>query len=333
VDQEVGFMAMKPLKVAQYGLGPMGSEIARLLLTKPWAELVAAVDVDPAKIGRDAGEVIGLGRSIDLPVTASLDAKVDVVVHSTGSRLSAVRDQLMALLGAGAHVVSTCEELSFPLDIAIREDLQRVARANNATLLGTGVNPGFVTDKLPLTLTSVCQSVESIEVVRVVDASQRREPLQRKVGAGTTREQFNEKVRAGEIRIMGLKESLLLMANGLGSELEEVSGEQILPVIAEERVVTRYIQVDPGHVAGLRQKIHGTTRGRMRLSIDVTMYVGARDPRDEIFVKGVPDLHARIDGGIHGDRATAAIAVNSIPRVVMARPGVLTMDDIPISFR
>ncbi len=326
-------MVVQPLSVAQYGLGPIGSEIARLLLTKPWAKLVAAVDIDPAKVGKDAGEVIGLGRPIGVKVTPTLDTKVDVVVHSTSSRVAGVRDQLIALLGTGAHVVSTCEELSFPIDVEAREELQRVARANNATLLGTGVNPGFVMDKLPLTLTAVCQSVDSVEVFRVVDASQRREPLQRKVGAGMTREQFNAKVRAGSIKHMGLKESLLLIANGLGAELDEVSAEQILPVMAEDRIVTQYLQVDAGQVAGVHQTIHGSMKGKLRISLDIKMYVGARDPRDEIFVKGVPDLHARIEGGVHGDRATAAMAVNSIPRVVVARPGVLTMDDIPISFR
>ncbi len=326
-------MVVQPISVAQFGLGPIGSEIARLMLSKPWARLVAAVDIDPAKVGRDAGEVIGLGRSIGVPVTPTLDSKVDVVVHSTGSRLRDVRDQLVGLLGSGAHVVSTCEELSFPIDVEIREELQRVARANNATLIGTGVNPGFVMDKLPLTLTAVCQSVDSVEVFRVVDASQRREPLQRKVGAGMTREQFNEKVRAGRIKHMGLKESLLLIANGLGAELDEVSGEEILPVIAEERIVTQYLQVEAGQVAGVHQTIHGSMKGRLRISLDIKMFVGARDARDEIIIKGIPDLRARIEGGVHGDRATAAMAVNAIPRVMVARPGVLTMDDIPISFR
>ncbi|HSN68062.1 MAG TPA: dihydrodipicolinate reductase [Thermoanaerobaculia bacterium] len=326
-------MVVKPISIAQYGLGPIGAEIARLILTKPWARLVAAVDIDPAKVGRDAGEVIGLGRPIGVPVTATLGSKVDVVVHSTGSRLRDVREQLLALLGAGSHVVSTCEELSFPIDVEIREELQRAARASNATLLGTGVNPGFVMDKLPLTLTSVCQSVDSVEVIRVVDASQRREPLQRKVGAGMTREQFNQQVRAGKIKHMGLKESLLLIANGLGAELDDVSAEHILPVMAEERIVTQYLQVEPGQVAGVHQTIHGSMKNRVRISLDIKMFVGARDPRDEVIVKGVPDLRARIDGGVHGDRATAAMAVNAIPRVMVARPGVLTMDDIPISFR
>lgn len=326
-------VSVQPISVVQYGLGPIGAEIARLLLTKPWVRFAGAIDIDAAKIGKDAGDMIGLGRPLGIQVSSTFDGKADVVVHSTSSRLREVKDQLLSLLGRGAHVVSTCEELSFPLDAAIREELQRVARANNVTLLGTGVNPGFVMDKLALTLTSVCQSVESVEVTRVVDASQRREPLQRKVGAGMTREQFEEMAREGKIKHMGLRESLFMIANGLRVEIDEITDEDIVPVLAEERITTKYLQVEPGQVAGVHQSIHGQKSGVIRLSLDIKMYVGAIDPRDEVIVKGTPDVRMRIEGGIHGDRATAAMAVNAIPRVVAARPGVLTMDDIPISFR
>src|SRR6187549_17831 len=126
-------MNIQPITVAQYGIGPIGAEIARLLLTKPWVKLVAAVDVDPNKIGKDLGEVIGLGREVGVKVTAALETKADVVCHSTGSRLRDVAGQLRELLSGGSHVVSTCEELSFPLDAALREELTQVARANNVT--------------------------------------------------------------------------------------------------------------------------------------------------------------------------------------------------------
>jgi len=325
-------VSLQPITVAQYGLGPIGAEIARLMLTKSWIRLVAAIDIDPAKIGKDLGDVLGLGRALGVKVTSKLETRVDVVVHSTGSTLSEVKEQLLPLLSAGAHVVSTSEELSFPLNREIREELQRAARGNNVTLLGTGVNPGFIMDKLPLTLTAACQSVEALEVSRVVDAAQRRDPLQRKVGAGLTRDQFDDALRNGKIRHVGLRESLMMIANGLGIDLDEVSDESILPIMAEERIVTQYIQVEPGQVAGIHQMIRGEAKGKIRLSLDIKMYVGAKNPGDEVIVQGNPNVRMRIEGGVHGDRATAAMAVNAIPRVVAARPGVVTMDDIPISF-
>lgn len=324
---------LQPIPVAQYGIGPIGAEITRLILTKSWLKLVAAVDIDPNKVGKDVGEVIGLKERVGIAVTPKLAVKPVVVTHSTLSRMREVEAQLKDLLESGCHVVSTCEELAFPLDAAIRENLQKAARGANVTLLGTGVNPGFVMDKLPLTLTSVCQQVNSIEVIRVVDASRRREPLQRKVGAAMTREQFQAAVNAGKIKHMGLKESLMLIAAGLNIELDEVSEETIQPMVAESEVVTDYLKVASGQVAGVHQFIRGARKGRIEISLDIKMYVGARDPRDQVIIKGVPDVNARIDGGIHGDRATAAMVVNAIPRVIAARPGVLTMDDVPISFR
>jgi hypothetical protein len=325
-------MHVPTITVAQYGIGPIGAEIARLLLAKPWIKVVAAVDIDPNKIGKDLGEVIGLGRAAGVAVTPDLNVKADVVCHSTGSRLADVANQLKELLGRGSHVVSTCEELSFPLDPQIREELQQVARANNAGLLGTGVNPGFVMDKLPLTITSVCQEVKSVEIIRIQNASTRREPLQRKVGAGLTVDEFRAAVDAGRIKHMGLRESLMLVGNGLGVEFTEVSDEAIDPIVAGREITTQYLKVAPGQVAGVHQTIHG--KGRIDVSLELRMYVGAEDvAADRVIVRGVPDVEMEIKNGVHGDRATAAMVVNAIPRIMQARPGVLTMDDIPISFR
>ncbi len=325
-------MNPQPITVAQYGIGPIGAEIARLLLTKPWVKLVAAVDIDPKKIGKDLGDVIGLNKQVGVKVTAELQTKVDVVCHSTGSRLRDVAPQLKSLLERGAHVVSTCEELSFPLDKKIHEELQHVARSKNVTLLGTGVNPGFVMDKLPLTVTSVCQEVKSVDIIRIQNASTRREPLQRKVGAGMSKQEFRAAVDAGKIKHMGLRESLIMVGNGLGVEFEQVSDEKIEPIVADREITTQYLKVAPGQVAGVHQTIEG--RGTIHVRLELRMYVGAEDvAADRVIVKGVPDVEMEIKGGIHGDRATAAMVVNSIPRVIQARPGLLTMDDIPISYR
>ena len=322
----------QPITVAQYGIGPIGAEIARLLLTKPWVKLVAAVDVDPGKIGKDLGEVIGLDRKVGVLVTPELKVKADVVCHSTGSSLAAVAPQLHALLDRGHHVVSTCEELAFPLDAAIREDLQHLARARNVALLGTGVNPGFMMDKLPLTLTAACQEVTSIEVIRIQNASTRREPLQRKIGAGMSEEAFRAAVAAGAIRHMGLPQSLRMIGNGLGVEFDSIAEETIDPVIADRDVVTEHVTVQRGQVAGVHQTIQG--EGRIRVRLELMMYVGAESvSQDKVIVRGKPDVEMTIRDGLHGDRATAAMVVNCIPRIVVARHGVLTMDDIPVSFR
>lgn len=324
---------MQRINVAQYGIGPIGAEILRLMFEKPWLNVVAAIDNDPAKVGHDVGELIGLGRLSGVTVTPELVGHPEVVCHSTGSLLIAVEPQLRTLMERGCHVISTCEELAFPLDPAIRESLQLVARSHDVMLLGTGVNPGFVMDKLPLTLSAACQTVSSVRVKRVVDASQRREPLQRKIGAGLSRESFRKLVGDGKIRHMGLRESLAMLANGMDLDLARISDESIEPVIAEARVLTEFLTVEQGDVAGVRQVITATSTTGVELSLEILMYVGATDPADTIEIRGLPDVSAIVRGGIHGDRATAAMVVNAIPRILACRPGLLSMDDIAVGYR
>lgn len=319
--------------VAQFGIGPIGGEIARLILTKPWLKLVAAVDNDPGKVGRDLGDVIGLGHRVGVVVTDRLDARAEVICHSTGSRLADELSVLAALLARGSHVISTCEELAYPVDQDIRESLQKTARSHAVTLLGTGVNPGFVMDKLPLTLTAACEQVRGIEIERVLDASKRRAPLQRKVGAGLSPAAFREEVAAGRIRLVGLRESLLMLANGMHLELGSVSSERIEPVIAKEDVDTGVIRIARGNVAGIHQAIGAKAFNGTTFSLDIRIYAGAETSSDTIRIHGIPDIKAVIEGGVHGDTATAAMVVNAIPRVLTAHHGLLSMDDIPVGFR
>lgn len=323
---------MQRITVAQYGIGPIGAEILRLMFEKPWIKVVAAVDNDPAKIGHDVGELIGLGRLTGITVTPELVAQPEIVCHSTGSLLIAVEPQLRALMEHGCHVISTCEELSFPLDPVIREGLQLVARSRDVVLLGTGVNPGFVMDKLPLTLSAVCQTVSSVRVRRVVDASTRREPLQRKIGAGLSRAEFQKAASEGSIRHTGLRESLAMLANGMDLEFATVSEESIEPVIATSRILTDFLSVEPGNVAGLTQTLTATSTTGVELSLGISISVGATGAGDTIEIRGLPDVTATVRGGIHGDRATAAM-VNAIPRILACRPGLLSMDDIAVGYR
>jgi 4-hydroxy-tetrahydrodipicolinate reductase len=174
--------------------------------------------------------------------------------------------------------------------------------------------------------------VKSVEIIRIQNASTRREPLQRKVGAGMTVDEFRAAVSAGRIKHMGLRESLMLVGNGLGVEFESVTDEKIEPIVADREIVTQFLRVAPGQVAGVHQTISG--KGRIDVSLELRMYVGAEAvAADRVIVHGVPDVELEIKGGVHGDRATAAMVVNAIPRVVQAKAGVLTMDDIPMSFR
>ncbi|HEX5424714.1 MAG TPA: hypothetical protein VFW94_14290 [Candidatus Acidoferrales bacterium] len=329
---------MKKIRVVQFGVGPIGASIVRLMRQKSDIEIVGAIDRDPAKAGRDLGDVVGAtdgpwGVAVTANSREMLEKPVDVVVHSTSSYLASVMDQLLECIGAGCCIVSTCEELAYPFrkspDLAAR--LDSAAKDEGVALVGTGVNPGFVLDKLVLTLSAVSQTVDSARAVRVVDASKRRLPLQKKIGAGMTPEEFRAQVDAGVIKHHGLPESVAMVADGLGFEIDDIT-ETIQPVIAQENIRTEFLEVLPGQVAGVHQIARGTSDGVEKIFLELQMYVGAKTPADTIELKGQPNLSLVIPGGTHGDVATAAIAVNTIPAVVAAPAGLRTSRDLPLAY-
>ena len=328
----------KKIRVVQYGVGPIGASIARLMRQKAALEIIGAIDRDPAKAERDLGEVAGApdapwGVLISADSARLLAKPVDVVIHSTSSYLPNVMDQLLECLGAGCCIVSTCEELAYPYrkhpDLSAQ--LDAVAKEEGVALVGTGVNPGFVMDKLVLTLSAVSQRVEWAKALRIVDASKRRLPLQKKIGAGMTAEEFRAQVNAGVIKHHGLPESIAMVADGLGFELDDIS-ETIEPVIARETVKTEFLEVAPGRVAGVHQIARGMVGGKEKIYMELQMFVGAKDPADSIELKGEPDLALTIPGGTHGDIATAAVVVNAIPSILAAQSGLRTARDLPLSF-
>jgi 4-hydroxy-tetrahydrodipicolinate reductase len=324
------------LGVVFVGLGPIGQEAAALALKKSYLEVRGGVDIDPQKVGQDLGDLLGLGRRLGVNVTADLrrvldEASPDVVVLCTGSYFLQVFGQLITIIEAGASVVSTCEELVYPWAGYPEQarQLDMLAQKHGVTVLGTGVNPGFVMDTMALFFSGICQQVRRVSAWRVVDAATRRRPLQEKVGAGLTPERFRASVEAGRVRHVGLRESAYLVAAGLGWRLTDYR-ETIEPVIASEPVATEYVSVEPGQVAGVRQVGRGFRDGEPVVELTLEMYVGAKNPRDVLTIDGVPPVEVEVAGGIHGDRATAAIVVNAIPRVAEAPPGLLTMKDLPL---
>lgn len=328
----------KKVRVVQYGVGPIGAAIVRLMREKQALEIVGAIDKDPAKAGKDLGEVVGAadapwGVGVSADAAAVLGGDVDLVVHSTASYLTSVADQLFACMDAELCVISTCEELAYPFRKypELSAKLDAAAKKAGVAVVGTGVNPGFVMDKLVLTLSTVAQRVETARALRVVDASKRRLPLQKKIGAGMTVDEFNAQVAAGVIKHHGLPESVAMVAEGLGLDVDNIS-EAIQPVIAEEAIRTPYLEVQPGQVAGVFQVARGTGGGQEKVYMELRMYVGAKESCDTIELTGQPNIQLTIPGGTHGDIATAAVVVNSIPAILAAPAGLRTARDLPMAF-
>ncbi len=325
-----------PIRVLHFGLGPIGAAVVRQVASRRGFRVVGGVDVDPAKVGRDVGDIAGVGRQLrikvsDDPRKAIKASKPDVVVLCTQSSLKKVLPQMEAILKHKIPIVSTTEELAYPYGPNLRyaRALHQMAKKAKVAVLGTGVNPGFTMDALPITLTGVCERVDAIRVDRIQDARVRRLPFQQKIGAGLTREQFMRKVDDGSVRHVGLAESISMIADAMGWKLDNVTDE-IQPKIAIETVASEYLAVDPGYVCGIVQDGVGYRKGEPVITLHMEAYLGAPESFDAVEVTGSPELKMKIAGGVHGDIATASITVNSIPKVMAAAPGLHTMRDMPI---
>ena len=321
------------VRVIQYGLGPIGSSVACHVVERPGLALVGGVDIDPAKIGRDVGEVIGLGHPLGFSVVerlAQIETDADVALHTTSSHFDLFQDQIIEILEAGLDVVSTAEELSFPWLAHPDEaaEIDAVAKRAGKTVLATGVNPGFIMDSLPLYLTAICQQVERIDVTRVINASTRRGPFQAKIGSGLTVADFTARMVAGRMGHVGLPESVGMVLDTLGRQLTRYEST-VEPIVADRLVKTDHFEVEAGRVRGLRQMARAYTDYGEFLTLTFIAALDAGEDGDTVQITGRPDLEVTLKG-TNGDIATVAIAVNAIRRVLEAAPGLVTMRDLPI---
>ena len=266
-----------------------------------------------------------------MPVSDSLRAVVkatrpDVAVLCTSSSLKKVWPQLEAVLALKLPVVSTTEELAYPWwnQRALSRTIDAAARKAKVAVVGTGVNPGFTMDALPITLTGVCADVKAITVNRIQDARSRRLPFQQKIGCNLTAAEFRARVDAGTVRHVGLTESIAMIAAAMGWRLDRVT-DAIKPVISKDGISSPLLTVEPGRVCGLVQDGTGYVGGKPIIRLHMEAYLGAPESYDSVDIDGTPTLSMTIAGGVHGDVATASITVNSIPKVLRAPAGLQTM--------
>lgn len=327
------------IKVVHFGVGPIGTGILDVILDRSDLALVGVVDLDPAKAGRDVGEVIGrapIGVIIDQDAGSLLSrVEADVAVVATTSQLAGQEKLLLDLVARGLSVVSTCEELSYPWE-AQPERAQRIADAaqrHGRAVLATGVNPGFLMDHVPIALSGVMRRVRGVQVERVQDAAQRRRPFQDKVGVGADPAAFAALLGERKAGHVGLRESVAMVADALGFALDRVT-ETHEVVLATERLTHGGVIVEPGRVRGVLQHGRGFVGAEEKITMTFRATFLQEAPRDRVVLQGDPPLDVVFQGGVPGDVATCAIVVNAVPAILRARPGLRTMAEIePLAAR
>ena len=324
------------IRIAQFGLGPIGLETLKLAASKPWAEILGGIDIDPTKIGGDLGVLTGMKSLRGCRVWGSLEELVarerpDVIFHTAVSRFKDAFAQIEPMARRGISVVSSSEELLFPRlrEPKLAAKLDKLCQKTGARVVGTGVNPGFVMDVLAICMTGVSKRVSAIHVQRVVNASTRRAPLQKKIGSGLPPAEFRRLFKQGRAGHAGLKESLALIAHCLGWSPKNIieTGEA---VVADHHIRTQYLEVKKGQTCGLHQRAEATVNGRVCLTLDIKMYLDAKNPHDAVQIEGEPPLNVVIQGGVAGDHATVAALVNTAPRLLQAPAGLLLMTDLSL---
>ncbi len=330
---------MKRLNVVSYGVGVIGSLTAKFILEEKRGRLnlAGAYDIDPSKVGKDLGKVIGLGHPVGIRVSDDLKGvltdDIDVAIHTTTSFFKGAYPQLESIVSHGVDVVSSCEELSYPyiVDKQLSAKLDSVAKKNGATVLGTGINPGFLMDALPIMLTAPCKSVERIRITRRMNAATRRVPFQKKVGAGMTVEEFQAAIRDHRISgHVGLEQSVAMLAGAVGWKLDRMEVGKVEPVVAEAATSEGYVRIPRGRVAGVKQSARGVLNGRPLIELNFMAYVGSEEEYDQVEVEGTPRVNCKISPCVHGDHGTVAMLVNMVPKVASSPPGLRTMKDMVI---
>jgi len=324
------------IKIAQFGLGPIGIETLKLAATKPWAKIVGGIDIDPGKIGRSLAGITGVTSLDRAKVHGSLDeliakSELDVIFHTAVSKIKPTVAQIEPMVRAGISVVSSCEELLYPplREPRLAKRLDALCKKHGARVLGTGVNPGFVMDVLPVCLTGVCRNVTAIHVQRVVNATTRRGPLQKKIGSGLAPAEFERRFKEGMAGHAGLKDSAALIAHCLGWKIGSLT-ETCNAVVADHDIRTPHVEVKAGQCCGLHQYSEAKVNGKVVLTLDIKMFLDAPDPHDACQIEGDPPLDLRLTGGVAGDTATVAALVNAAPRLLKSPPGLRLMTDIGV---
>ena len=322
------------IRVMHVGLGPIGAAVARQIVARKGLQIVGAVDIDPQKAGRDIADVIESGRTLRVKVTEDIGKTIkacepDIAVLCTSSSLKAVEPQFLDVLKYSVPIVTTTEEAAYPTSRtrAVVKRIDEAARRAKVAVLGTGVNPGFTMDALPIALSAVCERVDRVEVQRVQDARVRRLPFQQKIGAGLTLEEFAKKVNDGSVRHVGFTESIQMIADAMGWKLDRITDE-VNAKVCNKPVSSEWVAVKSGQVCGIVQQGTGFVKDEPKISLRLEAYLGAPESYESVLIEGSPRVYSKIDGGIHGDIATASMTVNSIPAVIHAEPGFRTMRDM-----
>lgn len=335
---------METINVIQYGTGAMGSAMVALLQSKPGVKIVGAIDRDTLKINKDLGQVAALGKKTGINVTFPTDkildsVDADVALLATTAFIDEAYDPIMEILQRRINIVTICQELFFPLgkNIDKAKNIDQFAREMGVSITAVGINPGFIMDIVPIVCSVPCWDIESVTVHRVVDFAPYGPDEMRHIGAGLSEKVFKQGVEQGVIGHIGLLETTAMVAHCMGLEIDELRQTKE-PVVTRKQRKSDFITIEPGKVCGFKQNVAGLRRGEKLLDFRMVGIVCPDVDEDGVRmgdyarINGTPSVDISIKEEIsqRGGLGTAAVAVNTIPKVLAAAPGFHTMNTLAL---
>jgi 4-hydroxy-tetrahydrodipicolinate reductase len=334
---------MKNIKIVIWGFGAMGKGMADMLLTKKGVEITGVCDLHPDLVGNSIFNVLEEKQNNhkNVLVSNNIDELLnkescDLVLLCTDSYTRKAFPKMKMILEAGINCISTAEEMAYPKaqEPELAKKLNIIAKENGVTVLGTGINPGFIMDLLVIALSGTMIDVEHIEANRVNSLSPFGPAVMEEQGVGITVDEFNHGVETDTLAgHVGFAESIYMIADALGKKLDGYE-QQMKPIVTSLDRKSKYGEALKGNVAGVNMTGQGLIDGEVFIDMkhpqQIEPEMEGTNTGDYINIKGTPNIHMAITPEIDGGIGTIAMCVNMIPHVLNSRPGLKTMIDLPV---
>ncbi|NLW22080.1 MAG: NADP-binding protein [Tissierellia bacterium] len=335
-------MERENVKVILWGIGAMGKGMAEMLLNKKGVEIVGVVG-RTHRLGKSMYDYLDVERGDRPDVIIGTYEEVitekaaDVCIIATDSYTRDNFEKIKYCLERKINVISTAEEMAYPQaqEPELAKEIDRLAKENGVSVLGTGINPGLMMDLLVIALTGACIDVESIKAERINNLSPFGPAVMHGQGVGISVEEFNKRVEEGTLDgHIGFPESIQMIADAIGWKLSDKVELSREPIVSKVYRKAPYAEVQPGDVAGCNMKGFGKVDGEVKIEMlhpqQVEPQLEGVETGDYITIKGTPNISMAIKPEVPGGIGTIAMCVNMIPHVINASPGLKTMIDLPV---
>jgi len=328
------------IRVVQHGLGVVGKVMARVMLKKMGIEIVGAV-TRKSYVGEDLGDVVGINEKLGVIISNDLDSvlsqtRPDVMLDASSTHIKELYPIFMKALEARVNVISVAGEAFNPWHIEpeLAKTLDETAKRNGVTVVGTGLHPGFYLDVLPLFFTGVCGEVRKIISDRCTDTARAGPTFRSQIGLGLPKDVVEKKLAEGKTASrFGDATEIYFIADCLGWEITDVRDEIHLLISNIVRDHSPDYKIEPGQVYGLRYECYGIKDGekvieiKSTLCVDPTLETDGFVPHYTLTIEGEPSLTIDASDLCLSKNITietASPAVNWIPHIIRAKPGLLT---------